>query len=38
MGQRLVRAKTRLRDAGIPFRTPDPSDMPDRLEDVLAAI
>lgn len=38
MGQRLVRAKTRLRDAGIPFRTPDPSDMPDRLEDVLDAI
>ncbi len=38
MGQRLVRAKTRLRDAGIPFRTPDPGDMPDRLEDVLAAI
>lgn len=38
MGQRLVRAKTRLRDAGIPFRTPDPSNMPDRLEDVLAAI
>ncbi len=38
MGQRLVRAKTRLRDAGIPFRTPDPSDLPERLEDVLAAI
>lgn len=38
MGQRLVRAKTRLRDAGIPFRTPDASDLPDRLEDVLSAI
>ena len=38
MGQRLVRAKTRLRDAGIPFRTPDPTDLPDRLEDVLSAI
>lgn len=38
MGQRLVRAKTRLRDAGIPFRTPEAEDLPGRLEDVLAAI
>ena len=38
MGQRLVRAKTRLKDAGIPFRAPDPGDLSERLEDVLSAI
>lgn len=38
MGQRLVRAKSRVRDAGIPFETPDPEEMPERLADVLEAI
>ena len=38
MAQRLVRAKHRIREAGIPFRTPTREDMPARLPTVLEAI
>jgi RNA polymerase sigma-70 factor (ECF subfamily) len=38
MGQRLVRAKLRLREAGITFAVPEPEDWPARVPPVLAAI
>ena len=38
LAQRLVRAKRRIRDTGIPFRTPDRADMASRLPAVLEAI
>jgi RNA polymerase sigma-70 factor, ECF subfamily len=38
MGQRLVRAKHRIREAGIPFRVPDRADIGERLGAVLEAI
>lgn len=38
MGQRLVRAKARIKEAQLRFEVPTPADMPDRLSDVLSAI
>ena len=38
MGQRLFRAKTKIRSAGIPFDIPQERDLPERLAAVLEAI
>lgn len=38
MGQRIVRAKAKIRAARIPYRIPEAEDLPERLDAVLAVV
>jgi RNA polymerase sigma-70 factor (ECF subfamily) len=38
MGQRLVRAKARIKDAGVRMTLPTPEELPTRIDDILGAV
>jgi len=38
IGQRIVRAKAKIRDAAIPYAVPDPAELPARLDGALRVI
>jgi RNA polymerase sigma-70 factor (ECF subfamily) len=38
LAQRIVRAKAKIRDAGIPYQVPSPQELPERLDPVLRVV